>query len=63
MRQRERQDNRPASMGDGDAGDSLDQLREQAHSFLSAGDDAINRALANSDSETFMRATRQQGGE
>ena len=64
MRERERQDNRPPSGGGGDSrGGELDHLREQANRFLAAGDEAINHALANSDSETFLRANRQQGGE
>ncbi len=63
MRQRERQDNRPPSGGGGDSGGGLDHLREQANRFLAAGDEAINHALADSDSEAFLRANRQQGGE
>jgi hypothetical protein len=63
MRQKERQDNRPPSGGGGDSGGGLDHLREQANRFLAAGDEAINSALANSDSEAFLRANRQQGGE
>ena len=63
MRQKERQDNRPPTGGGGDPGGGLDHLREQASRFLAAGDEAINRALANSDSETFLRANRQQGGQ
>jgi hypothetical protein len=55
---------RPAS-GDGDAssGDLLQQLRSQGNSLLAAGDEAIRRALAGSNSEAFLRASRQQGGE
>jgi len=63
MREKERQDNRPPSGGGGDSGGGLDHLREQANRFLAAGDDAINHALANSNSEAFLRANRQQGGE
>jgi len=63
MRQRERQDNRPPSGGGGDSGGGLDHLREQANRFLAAGDEAINHALADSDSEAFLRANRQHGGE
>jgi len=63
MRQKERQDNTPPSGGGGETGGGLDRLREQADRFLAAGDEAINRALASSDSETFLRANRQQGGE
>lgn len=63
MRQKERPDNFSPSGGGGDAGGGLDSQREQAHRFLDAADEAINRALANSDSEAFLRANRQQGGE
>lgn len=64
MQQKERQDYRPPS-GDGNTPDSsgLDRLREQADRFLAVGDEAINRALSSSDSETFLRANRQQGGQ
>jgi hypothetical protein len=63
MRQKEREDYRPPTGGGGDAGGGLDHLRDQANRFLEAGDEAINRALANSDSEAFLRSNRQQGGE
>jgi hypothetical protein len=64
MREKERQDHRPSGGGGGDeSGGGLDRLREQADHLLAAGDEAISRALANSDSETFLRANRQQGGE
>jgi hypothetical protein len=62
MRQKERQDTTPPPGGGGEAGGGLDRLREQASRFLAAGDEAINRALS-SDSEAFLRANRQQGGE
>jgi hypothetical protein len=65
MREKERQEYRAPSGGGGggDEGGGLDRLREQASRFLEAGDEAIDRALANSDSESFLRASRQQGGE
>ena len=47
----------------GGTGSLLDSLRQEAEQFLAAGDEAINRALAGSDSEAFLRAGRQQGGE
>ena len=53
MQQKERQDNGPSAGGGGNPGGGLDNLREQANRFLAAGDEAINRALANSDSEAF----------
>jgi hypothetical protein len=64
MREKQRQDNASAAAGSGGgSGDNLDNVRAQADRFLAAGDEAINRALANSDSEQFLRANRQQGGE
>jgi hypothetical protein len=63
MRQKERQDNRPPTGSSGNSGGSLDELREQANRFLAAGDAAIDRALANTDSTAFLRANRQQGGQ
>ena len=53
--------------GSGDDGpgssDLLQQARSQGDSLLAAGDQAIQRALAGSNSEAFLRAGRQQGGE
>jgi hypothetical protein len=64
MKERERQDYRPPEGAGGSSGGSgLDRLREQANRFLEVGDEAINRALADTDSEAFLRASRQQGGE
>ena len=63
MRQKERQDHGPSGGGGGESEGGLDHMREQAEHFLAAGDEAISRALANSDSEAFLRANRQQGGE
>jgi hypothetical protein len=63
MRQKQRQDDIPPAGDNGGPGGGLDNLRAQADRFLAAGDEAIDRALANSDSEAFLRANRQQGGE
>lgn len=64
MQQKERYDYTPPSGGgSGDSGSGLDEARERANRFLEAGDEAISRALANSNSETFLRANRQHGGE
>ena len=41
----------------------LDAIRAEGSQLLSAADESIRRALAGSNSETFLRATRQQGGE
>jgi hypothetical protein len=63
MRQRDRYDDAPAGGNGEGSPDGLSGLREQANFFLAAGDEAIDHALANSDSQTFLRANRQQGGE
>ncbi|MGA7341191.1 MAG: hypothetical protein WBE72_03240 [Terracidiphilus sp.] len=51
--------------GDDDAGveERLQQARAQGDHLLAAGDEAIQRALAGSNSEAFLRAGRQQGGQ
>ena len=61
MREKER--NEHIGSPGGGSGDNLNELRERANRFLEAGDEAIDRALASTDSETFLRANRQQGGE
>jgi hypothetical protein len=63
MRQKERQDKSASTSGGGNPEGGIEHLREQANRFLAAGDEAIDRALANSDSEAFLRANRQQGGQ
>ena len=63
MRQKQRQGDIPPAGDGGGSGGGLDNLRAQADRFLAAGDEAIDRALANSDSEAFLRANKQQGGE
>ena len=40
----------------------LSLLRQVGNRFLAAGDEAISRALS-SDSERFLSANRQQGGQ
>jgi len=66
MRFRER---RPEDAGDegggpaDPAGGNLDDLRRAARGFLEQGDRAINEALSRGDSEAFLGAIRQQGGE
>jgi len=45
------------------AAERLNQLRSDGDRLLAAGDDAIQRALAGGNSEAFLRASRQQGGE
>jgi hypothetical protein len=43
-------------------GDGLDGLRATAERLLAAGNDVIDRALSG-DSEAFLRANEQHGGE
>jgi hypothetical protein len=43
-------------------GSGLDSLRSAAERFLRAGDRAIAEALSG-DSESFLRASRQEGGQ
>lgn len=55
--------NHNSSDGDPGSSDSLRQLRAEGDNLLAAGDEAIRRALAGSNSEMFLRTSRQQGGE
>lgn len=65
MRERERPNEaeplHPASNGASGEGD-LGELRRAGEDLLAAGDDAIRRALSG-DSEAFLRANRQEGGQ
>jgi hypothetical protein len=55
---------RPGNGDGGSAsGDLLQQLSSEGDRLLAAGDEAIQRALATNNSEAFLRAGRQQGGE
>jgi alpha-D-ribose 1-methylphosphonate 5-triphosphate synthase subunit PhnI len=47
---------------DDSAGGELDDLRRAGEDFLAAGDEAIQKALS-SDSEAFLHANQQSGGE
>jgi hypothetical protein len=47
---------------DEDDGAGLRDIRREADALLAAGDEAIRRALS-SDSEAFLRANRQEGGQ
>jgi hypothetical protein len=55
--------NQNSGDGNPESGDPLQQLRSEGDSLLAAGDEAIRRALAGSNSEEFLRTSRQQGGE
>jgi hypothetical protein len=62
--QRRDEQRQPASGDGGSASDDLlRQLRSEGDRLLAAGDEAIQRALAGANSEAFLRASRQQGGE
>lgn len=44
-------------------GESLVNLHSAAQEFLAAGDNAIKNALATGNSEAFLEANRQEGGQ
>ena len=65
---RDRESTRPTP-GTDDSGDDahasaerIDELRNRASRLLNSADDAISRVLS-SDSEQFLRDTRQSGGQ
>ena len=65
MEQRERRVDPGAPRGDGsgaEPGGNLERLRRSAEDMLAAGDEAIRRALS-ADSEAFLTASRQSGGQ
>ena len=64
MSLRERPDREARSQGGhpGAPGESLERLRGLGEAFLAAGDEAIRRGLS-ADSEAFVRAARQHGGQ
>lgn len=68
MRERERprpdrepQEQEPVTGGSGDGGE-VDRLRSDADDLLDAAERAVARALS-SDSEAFLKANRQTGGQ
>ena len=68
MRERHRQrgdnDNAPGEGPDGGAQtDELQAARNAGERFLAAGDEAIQKALSRADSEQFLAAVRQRGGQ
>jgi hypothetical protein len=63
MRERERQqEQQPQTRGGAPQSDSLGAIGDTVGRLLSAGDAAIERALS-ADSDAFLRANRQQGGQ
>jgi hypothetical protein len=63
LQQRHDEQCRPPAVGDPNADSQLDRLRSESDRLLAAGDEAIRRALEGSNSEKFLRASRQEGGE
>ncbi|MGD0736462.1 MAG: hypothetical protein ABR976_15010 [Terracidiphilus sp.] len=67
MRFLQRLNQQPDGSGSGEdnagADERLQQVRMHGDRLLAAGDEAIQRALAGSNSEAFLRAGRQQGGQ
>lgn len=62
--QRHHDEQHPPTGGDSNAGSgNLTQLRADSDRLLAAGDAAIQNALAGNNSEAFLRASRQQGGQ
>ncbi len=62
-RQRQSEDTPQASApAAGPGGGNLEEIRRAAQALTAAGDEAIRRALS-SNSEAFLDATRQQGGQ
>lgn len=63
MRFRNReQEQRPDQPAENPGGGNLEQLRLAGEELLAAGADAITMTLS-SDSEAFLAATKQQGGQ
>lgn len=63
FRERHNEENDPhAGSPNADPGGGLNQMRQTAQHLFQAADDAIARALAG-DSQAFLDATRQEGGE
>ena len=52
----------PESGAEAGTGAEMEALRQAGERLLSAGDEAISRALSG-DSERFLAANRQQGGQ
>lgn len=55
-------DAQPEDPSSGPAPGSLDAMRQAGEALLDAGDDAIDRALSGN-SEEFLAANRQEGGQ
>lgn len=54
-------DNDP--QGTGPQGSKLKNLRSAGEKFIAAGDEAIRKAISNGNSEAFLAASRQAGGQ
>lgn len=63
MKERERDhESAPRGTGGGPAGEDLGGIGDAVSRLLAAGDAAIERALS-TDSDAFLRANRQSGGQ
>jgi hypothetical protein len=54
---------RTRASGGSEPESALESLRTQGRLHLDAADEAIRKALGTGDSETFLQAGRQQGGQ
>jgi hypothetical protein len=62
VRERQGQRERPQAPGGNGSGDNLDALNAAANQMLDAADSALDRVLSGN-SEEFLRANRQHGGQ
>ena len=63
LNRRRQRDEAGNGLPGGQPGGNLDDLRMAAQGFIAAGNEAINRALSNGNSEAFLNASRQEGGQ
>jgi hypothetical protein len=67
MRFFQRSDEQQLHLAPGNGGpassDPLQQSRADGERLLAAGDEALRRALGSGNSEAFLRASKQSGGE
>jgi hypothetical protein len=53
----------PGGGGEPGSNERLDQVRSEGDHLLEAADEAIRRALGAGNSQAFLRAGRQEGGQ
>jgi hypothetical protein len=63
QRHNDEQFRQPASDSTSDSQEGLRQARSEADRLLTAGDEAIRKALSAGNSEAFLRSAMQQGGQ